>query len=83
MEFIRKNKTFAENIVYNYLNGLDDGKDLVQEGYMIAVENQEIGIFNKIYSLSKLEPNEEVRGLIGKIFSKSGDKKFSDLIKEF
>jgi hypothetical protein len=83
MDFIKKEKSFAENVVYNYLNGYDNGEDLIQEGYKLALENYEFKMFKKIYSLSKLEPDDEIKNLIEKIFSESENKKFLELLVSF
>ena len=83
MELVKKNKTFAENVVYNYLNNLDDGEDIVQFWYGVAIDNYDIKLFRGFYNKCYLKPNQEVRGLIGKIFLETKDEKFSKLLNEF
>ena len=83
MELVKKNKTFAENIVYNYLHGNDDGEDLIQYWYGASICNHDVKMFRSIYDKCELEPNDEVKGLIKEVFGQTGKKKFSDLMIEF
>jgi hypothetical protein len=80
---IKKNKSFAENIVYNYLHNLPNGEDLIQEGYKLAIENYEVRMFRNIYERSKINPDKEVLNLIRKIYVDTGKEKFLDLLVDF
>ncbi len=83
MEIIKKNKNFVENVVFNYNAGLPNGEDLIQFGYEISIENYDTKIFRNIHSDSRIKPNQEVLGLVRKVFKKTGEERFFNLLKDF